>query len=164
MVRMRAGEQARVVLRQDSGDALDIAGNGYWNWLTIAKRPIEVAVDDTRLFTVSSGAFTRVDYATPRIDDSHRFGDSVYIAGATGEYPICASLAVPGVRFELDVFVDGNREVALAGGTGVAGGCGIVHLDAGARAEVRVIQLGGRSSVVVDPDPRWNWLTVGPAR
>jgi hypothetical protein len=120
-----------------------------------------VAVEGTSTFDAAMSTYARVAYTTVAYDDRGEFDPSTsrFTASHAGDFQVCASLAIPGVRFELDLFVNGAEEKALGGGITVADGCRVIRLAAGDTVEIWMFQIS-LATATVSNDPNWNWLGI----
>jgi hypothetical protein len=164
-VRLTAGQVVDVEAYQASGSTVNIAPDNYWDWLTIQLVTSHVSLGDSAPFVAPSGTFTKVPYSMVLYDDSKEWTTTNdFVAASSGDYEVCASLtSIPAsatLGFELDVFIDGARDVAFAGGgSAFQGGCHTVRINAGQKLDVELYQ-GSGSSVSFASNVYWNWLTV----
>jgi hypothetical protein len=126
-----------------------------------------VSLGDVSVFAAVASTFTKVPYVSELFDDRNEFDttNSRFTAIDAGDYQVCASLlSAPDVThpFELDLYVNGARERALAGigGKGFEQGCRVVRLAAGNYLEVWVYVEFAGPAVTFPSNPYWNWLTI----
>jgi hypothetical protein len=88
------------------------------------------------------------------------------VAGAgadknAGVYHVCGSVMLMNpVPVEIDLFIDGTRFRAMAGGsTGSCGGCLDVRLDAGQRAQLQVYQISAAVQTV-RAEALWSYINI----
>jgi hypothetical protein len=161
-VRLAAGDNVEVWVHQDSGANQSFLPNPHWNWMTVAERASLVSVDDIATFVAASTVFTKVPYQGELYDDAGGFTDGRFTAAEPGDYELCASLVMAddlSLSFELDLYINGARENAIAAARGAQQGCRTVRLEAGDDVEVRVYQDSGNPMIFV-PNSIWNWMTV----
>ena len=172
VVRLAAGGYLEVWVYQASGAAVSFATNAYWNWMTVAKMPSTASLGNATVFSAATATFTKVPYTSPLYDDQSQVNgaQSRFMAAASGDYQFCASLtSAPGDvthNFELDLYINGTRERALAGGGGLLGfahGCRVVRLVAGNYVETWAYQASG-AAISFPADAIWDWMTVSQVR
>lgn len=167
-VRLAMSDLVDLRVYQGSGTSMRFGANDIWNWLTINRSPPTVYANDVAPFLAPSGKFTKILYSDPRHDEKGQFNSeqSRFVAAEDGEYSVCASLTTypysTSTGFELDLFIDGQRENALGGyfdNHGFEHGCRTVRLKAGSYLEVWLNQQSG-SPMTFTFNAYWNWMTV----
>ncbi len=166
-VRLAQGQHVEIWLYQASGTPMQFVPNPFWNWVTIddltqASATLEASIGDINGFTVPPKVFTKVPYAVETWDPDNQFepNTNAFKAAAAGDYLVCASLSTA-LEFELDLFVNGAREKALAvSSRGMGQGCRATRLNkAGDTLEVWIHQ-STTSILNIPPNGFWNWMTV----
>jgi len=125
-----------------------------------------VFADGTTPFSASSSTFTKVPYINPRYDDRGEFdaASNRFTASHAGDFQVCASLATGSSNpFELQLFIDGTRERAIAQGTYALEGCRTVRLKSGSTVEIWAYQASG-AAIAIGNNTAWNWLTIHEQR
>jgi hypothetical protein len=121
-----------------------------------------IAADAISPFTAPNAMFVRVPFTSVTYDDSHELALNTgrFTATRRGDYQVCASLmGGQTVTFELDLFVNGIREKAIAFGTFVASGCRTTRLSSQDFVEVWVHQASGAPQLF-ENNPFEDWLTI----
>jgi len=165
-VHLAANDTVDVEVYQNSGATVNFATNVYWDWLTVSKVDSHVSLGDASGFSAPSMVFTKVPYSTVLYDVANEYdaANHDFVPVTSGDYQFCASLtAVPAsltLSFELDLYIDGQREKAIAGGgAGFQQGCRTVRLTAGQTVAIEAYQ-GGGTTVAFANNVYWNWLTI----
>jgi|GEM_PF-4025876 len=124
-----------------------------------------VSLDSVSSFTVPPNTFTKVRYTTKLYDDWQDFNTTTneFVAAQTGDYEVCASLFLgASVNWELDIFRNGIRQTAIAGGDApFLDGCRDLRLTVGDTVTIRAYQ-SGPTTLTVSPNSIWDWMTVFP--
>ncbi|HEY5959140.1 MAG TPA: hypothetical protein VIV60_21430 [Polyangiaceae bacterium] len=168
-VRLSKGQYLEVSAHQGGAAPLAFAPSRIGNWLTIDKASSGVAanlsLDNSNALTVPPGTFVKVPYVNKTYDDANQYdlATSRFTALAPDDYRVCASLAPLKHDFELDLYVNGVRDKAIAASNfGVGNGCRTVRLPrSGDFVEVWVKQAG-EAPATFDANQFWNWLTIEP--
>jgi hypothetical protein len=123
--------------------------------------PAAVSAYGTATFAAPSTTFTKVVFTTEQYDDRDEYDPTTgrFTSMHGGDYLVCASVYIPNVYFEIDLYKNNVRGRAFGVSTGVAGGCQPVRLAAGDYIEVWLYQYGS-SSVTINDSPEGTWLTI----
>jgi hypothetical protein len=155
----------------DKLDATDLNANfanldGRLSPLAAARGKASYA--DIGSLSIAPTTFTTVPYTTKLYDDRGEFSATshAFTASTAGDYEICASLAFQQsvTNGELDVFINGKRERAIAQGIIVASGtslsgCRTVRVASGDVIDVRVYHSGA-TTIQPTTDDYWDWITI----
>jgi hypothetical protein len=135
---------------------VSFAPEPYWSWLSVSYAGGAASLDGVTPFDLPTAQFAKVLYETPLYGTAPAGN---YRALLDGQYRVCASMMDYYTTFELDLFVNGNRNKAFAvSHQGYAQGCSTVHLNTGNTVDVRAYQYG--APVTISRLPTWNWITV----
>ena len=91
---------------------------------------------------------------------------SRFTAAQAGDYQFCASL-LGALAFEMDLYINGTRENAFAGGTGdnaYSHGCRTVRLAAGNYVEIWADAAATTALTTYPANTYWDWLVVSKLR
>jgi hypothetical protein len=161
-VRIPPGSTLDVRVYQGSGSPMSVPSNVLWSWLTTENRTAYVSLGDVAGFVVPDRTFTTVPYSNVLYDIGSEYDPQTgrFKPQSAGDYEFCASLASFVQGFELDLFINGNRENAFAMSNYGAGiGCRTIRLRGGDAVDVRVWQQTGKAMSFA-PNTLWNWLTI----
>lgn len=170
-VKLNEWDHLDVRVHQTSYASMYFPSNPYWNWLQVQFIDIlnphsnPVSTDNVSQFSAPSHSFTRVPYNTVLYDANGRFDASQgrFTAVEEDHYELCASLGGFSADFELDIFINGQRENAFAASKyGIAQGCRTFYLTAGSYAEVWMYQASG-GPLTFYPNTYWSWVTLRSA-
>lgn len=161
-VSLAAGHSVEVQTWQTQGNPASFEPNNAWNWLTIDRIWPTVSLGGISTFAVPSAQFTAIPYADKTYDRYDEFdvatGRYTAAFGGARRFCIAATSFVP--DFEVDLFINGSRENAIAvSNYGAALGCRTVRLVAGQYVEARVHQTVA-ASMTFAANAIWNWMTV----
>jgi hypothetical protein len=168
-VRLAAGNYVEVWAYQTATASVAFSPNPYWNWMTVDKVMSIVSLDDVTAFTPATNTFIQIPYINELYSDGNEFDLAThrFTAAGEGDYEVCASLytaLTPGTNFEIDLYVNGARENALASAVGsFAQGCRTVRLAAGGYVEAWA-HHNAASAATFPANPYWNWMTVNKVR
>jgi hypothetical protein len=167
-IQLRNKDYVSVQVNQGSGATVTFPWNLYWNWLTVDEVVGIAAANDVTSFYAGSGSFTKALYGA-----SVPYGSSAsswygyfdaannqFVANRALDANLCASLASFDADFELELWINGNRERSFAlSKYGAASGCRPVRLAARDRVDVRLYHAAGHTQTFW-ANAYWNWLTV----
>ena len=167
-VRLAAGNYVQVEVYQSSGAPMAFAADSLTNWMTVAQMPSTLSLDNATTFTGAGSTFIKVPYGTELYDDLNQYSASMsrFTAAQAGDYQLCASM-LGATAFEMDLYINGTRENALAGGSGDSGfshGCRTVRLAAGDYVEIWADAASTTGTVTYSPNTYWDWLVVSKMR
>ena len=124
-----------------------------------------VSVRDVVPFTLNSGPFTKITFASELYDDKSEYdlASHTFSPQEDGDYEICARSRLNNSNVdsaELVLFRNGGVEASLFGPDSDGGaGCRTVRLSSGDEVDVRIGQ-GSGSTLLVPASPQHNWLTI----
>jgi hypothetical protein len=130
--------------------------------------PVRTAIsaDGIVAFNIAPSTFTKVPYTHVAYDDRGEFdaSNARFTASHDGDYEVCASVFLHTLaKLEIDLFVDGSRERALAHGVGAVEGCRVERLAKGSTLEVWAYH-DAATPLAVTNDAYWDWLTIHEQR
>jgi hypothetical protein len=161
-IRLKARDYLEVWAEQKTDKAIEFAANATSAWMTVHPVPASVALGNTQTFSAPNATFTKVLYSEELYDVGGQFDPktSRFTAALPGEYRICTGLSSDVKVFELDLYIDGQRENALLHtSSGSGSGCRTVRLSQGQYVEVFVYQVLANPARFA-PNQFWNWLTI----
>jgi hypothetical protein len=165
-VRLAAGNYVQVEVFQASGGPMAFTADAATNWMTVALMPSTLSLNNAAMVIGAAASFTKIQYGTELYDDQNQYDATMsrFTAAQAGDYQFCASLLSDEVSFELDLYINGNRDNAFAGGPGSGGtshGCRVVRLATGNHVEISAYSAG---TPIYETNGEWDWLTVSKVR
>jgi hypothetical protein len=161
-VRLKARDYVEVWVEQKGDTAIEFAASATSAWMTVHPVPASVSVTNTQNFSAPNATFTKVMYGEELYDVAGQFDPKIsrFTAAQPGEYRFCVGLSSDVKTFELDLYIDGQRENALLHtNSGIGSGCRTVRLSRGQYVEVQVYQVLANPARFA-PNQFWNWMTI----
>jgi hypothetical protein len=167
-VRLAQGQFVEVWVRHETGAPMAFAPNQSKNWMTVDKlaatdATLAVSLDNNSAFAAPPNTFTKVPYVNVLYDTQKQFSlqTNRFTTTTPRDYLVCASLASLAQDFELNLYVNGVREKAIAmSNIGVGQGCRAIRLKkAGDFVEVWVHQ-NSATPINFATNQFWNWMTI----
>jgi hypothetical protein len=147
---------------QATGQPIVFSPLSVMNWMTVELGTVTLAASDVNQFTAQPLQFVKVPYVSADNDNKERRWDNVenkFVSLVDQRVRVCASLSSRSYDYELDLFINGQRERAFAiSKNGVASGCRTVMLAANTSVDIRLYHMGA-NAMTISPDAVRNQLT-----